>query len=103
MATCDAAWFEDLYRTHHPAVLRYAVRRVGPDDADDVVSEVFATAWRRRTAVGEPPLPWLYRAAAPRTREIARLAPLVLEAARSGLPPAHRPKLTDLLDIMRGR
>lgn len=29
--------------------------------------------------------------------------PLVLEAARSGLPPAHRPKLTDLLDIMRGR
>lgn len=29
--------------------------------------------------------------------------PMVLEAARSGLPPAHRPKLTDLLDMMRGR
>lgn len=29
--------------------------------------------------------------------------PLVLEAARSGLPPAHRPKLTELLDTMRGR
>jgi chemotaxis protein MotA len=29
--------------------------------------------------------------------------PLVLEAARSGLPPAHRPKLTDLLDAMRGK
>ena len=29
--------------------------------------------------------------------------PLVLEAARSGLPPAHRPKLTDLLDLMRGK
>lgn len=29
--------------------------------------------------------------------------PLVLEAARAGLPPAHRPKLTDLLDMMRGR
>jgi chemotaxis protein MotA len=29
--------------------------------------------------------------------------PLVLEAARSGLPPAHRPKLTELLDMMRGR
>ncbi len=29
--------------------------------------------------------------------------PLVLEAARSGLPPAARPKLTDLLDMMRGR
>ncbi len=29
--------------------------------------------------------------------------PLVLEAARSGLPPAYRPKLTELLDMMRGR
>ena len=29
--------------------------------------------------------------------------PMVLEAARSGLAPAHRPKLTDLLDTMRGR
>lgn len=29
--------------------------------------------------------------------------PLVLEAARSGLPPAHRPKLTELLDEMRGK
>jgi chemotaxis protein MotA len=29
--------------------------------------------------------------------------PLVLEAARSGLPPVHRPKLTDLLDMIRGR
>jgi len=29
--------------------------------------------------------------------------PMVLEAARSGLPAAHRPKLTDLLDQMRGR
>lgn len=29
--------------------------------------------------------------------------PMVLEAARSGLPPAHRPALTDLLDTMRGR
>ncbi|WP_027443481.1 flagellar motor stator protein MotA [Erythrobacter cryptus] len=29
--------------------------------------------------------------------------PLVLEAARSGLPPAHRPGLTELLDMMRGR
>lgn len=29
--------------------------------------------------------------------------PLVLEAARSGLPPAHRPKLTELMDMMRGK
>ena len=29
--------------------------------------------------------------------------PLVVESARSGLPPAHRPALTDLLDALRGR
>ncbi len=29
--------------------------------------------------------------------------PLVLEAARSGLPAAHRPKLTELMDMMRGK
>lgn len=29
--------------------------------------------------------------------------PLVLEAARSGLPQGHRPRLTDLLDMMRGK
>ncbi|BDI60100.1 flagellar motor stator protein MotA [Qipengyuania nanhaisediminis] len=29
--------------------------------------------------------------------------PMVLEAARSGLPPAHRPKLTELMDQMRGK
>jgi len=29
--------------------------------------------------------------------------PLVLEAARSGLAPSHRPQLTELLDTMRGR
>lgn len=59
----DTAWFEALYRAHHPAVLRYAARRVGPDEADDVVAEVFATAWRKMDAVGDPPLPWLYRTA----------------------------------------
>jgi len=29
--------------------------------------------------------------------------PLVVESARSGLSPAHRPALTDLLDILRGK
>lgn len=29
--------------------------------------------------------------------------PLVVESARSGLPPAHRPSLTDLLDTLRGK
>jgi RNA polymerase sigma-70 factor, ECF subfamily len=58
-----AAWFEQLFRDHHRDVLAYARRRV-PGDADDVVAEVFAVAWRRRDDVPPEPLPWLYRTAA---------------------------------------
>ncbi|MBI4942797.1 MAG: sigma-70 family RNA polymerase sigma factor [Actinobacteria bacterium] len=58
----DEAWFEDLFRRSHCAVLAFARRRV-PEDADDVVSEVFSVAWRRRDEVPEEPLPWLYRVA----------------------------------------
>jgi RNA polymerase sigma-70 factor (ECF subfamily) len=58
----DEAWFDDLFRTHHRAVLAFARRRV-PEHADDVVGEVFAVAWRRRDEVPAEPLPWLYRTA----------------------------------------
>ena len=45
-------------------VYRYALRRTSsPEDAEDVLVEAFAVAWRRRTAVPEPALPWLYRTA----------------------------------------
>jgi len=58
--------FDALYRTHAPAVLAYARRRLhDPQDAEDVVVEVFTVAWQRRADV--PPnaaLPWLYRTAA---------------------------------------
>jgi RNA polymerase sigma factor (sigma-70 family) len=54
-------WFADLYRTNHGAVLAYARRRV--DDADDVVSEVFTSAWRARGNVPDPALTWLLRTA----------------------------------------
>jgi RNA polymerase sigma-70 factor (ECF subfamily) len=59
----DRQWFEQLFREHHLQVLAYARRRVGAE-ADDVVSDVFATAWQRRDAVPDDPLPWLYRTAA---------------------------------------
>lgn len=54
--------FEALYAAHADAVLRYARRRTGSDvDADDVVAETFAVAWRRSRDVPEGrELPWLY-------------------------------------------
>lgn len=60
----DDAWFEELFRAHATAVLRYLVRRGARDDAEDLAADVLAVAWRRR---GDVPLgaelPWLYRTA----------------------------------------
>lgn len=60
----DDAWFEDLFRTHARAVVRYLARRAPADDAEDLAADVLATAWRRRDDVPEgAELPWLYRTA----------------------------------------
>jgi RNA polymerase sigma factor (sigma-70 family) len=48
-----------LWTEHAPRVLAYASRHVDPESAQDIVSETFLTAWRRRTAVPDDPLPWL--------------------------------------------
>lgn len=59
----DRAWLEDLFDRHSRHLRAFAVRRVGEDAADDVVSEVFATAWRRRDDVPDPALAWLFQTA----------------------------------------
>ncbi|WP_435737391.1 RNA polymerase sigma factor [Cellulosimicrobium sp. PMB13] len=50
-----------LYRDHAGAVYRCARVRLGPQDAEDVVCEVFVVAWRRITEVPEHELGWLLR------------------------------------------
>ena len=53
--------FEAVFEAHHADVLAFARRRVdGRGAADDVVAETFAVAWRRRDALPDPALPWLY-------------------------------------------
>lgn len=51
-----------IFERHSAAVLAYALRRCGPDDAADVVSETFVVAWRRIHDVPAEPgvKPWLY-------------------------------------------
>ncbi len=59
--------FRQLFNSTYSPLLAYARRRcVDQTEADDVVAEVYATAWRRRDdlRVDEPPLPWLYGIAA---------------------------------------
>lgn len=60
----DQDWLESLYRDHYRAVLAYAARRLGPDEADDIAAAVFLTTWQKRDAVPVDVRPWLLRTAA---------------------------------------
>jgi RNA polymerase sigma-70 factor (ECF subfamily) len=51
--------FQALYDRECRRVYAYAASRVGRQQADEVVSEVFLVAWRRLADVPVPPLPWL--------------------------------------------
>lgn len=51
--------FERLYLEHGGVVRRFAARRIGSTEADDVVAEVFLSVWRRLDDVPRDPVPWL--------------------------------------------
>ncbi|HEX4442277.1 MAG TPA: RNA polymerase sigma factor [Galbitalea sp.] len=55
--------FGQLYERHAKTIHRYAARRVGATEADDVMSETFLIAYQRRanfSLESESALPWLY-------------------------------------------
>jgi RNA polymerase sigma-70 factor, ECF subfamily len=86
------ARFEALYRANAGAVRAYARRRTDSATADDVVADVFLTAWRRLADVPSDPLPWLLgiarRILANRRRGEARAAALRDRLATSASPQA---------------
>jgi RNA polymerase sigma-70 factor (ECF subfamily) len=51
--------FEALYAAHRDDVWRY-LRRRAATEPEDLTTEVFLVAWRRRAALPDTPLPWLY-------------------------------------------
>jgi RNA polymerase sigma-70 factor, ECF subfamily len=55
----DHARFERLYQGYAGALVTFARRRTSPNEAEDVVAEVFLAAWRRLEDVPGDPLPWL--------------------------------------------
>ncbi|HET9559031.1 MAG TPA: sigma-70 family RNA polymerase sigma factor, partial [Actinomycetota bacterium] len=61
----DDGAFRQLYDAHMAGVWRYARRRCATaTDADDVVAETFAIAWRKLDRIPDAePLPWLYAVA----------------------------------------
>jgi RNA polymerase sigma factor (sigma-70 family) len=51
----SGAQFEALYTAHYQAIAGYVRRRVAAHEADDVIAQVFAVAWRRFDRVPPPP------------------------------------------------
>lgn len=87
-----SAEFEELYRATAPELFGY-VRRRTTTDAEDLVAEVFATAWRRRADLPAPMLrrAWLYGVA-------RRL--LLAEARRQGREEAAVTELAARPDVV---
>lgn len=74
-ASDDEAWFRELFDASYTPLVAYARRRVlDLGEADDVVSEAFAIAWRRRHERDRSvsALPWLYGIASNVTRNQTR-------------------------------
>ena len=57
------ASFSEIYDRHGPAVLRFLVRRVGPEAAEQLIGDTFRVAFERRETFDQTrddACPWLY-------------------------------------------
>ena len=70
----NEAEFKVMYDRHFDPVARYCLRRLPEHVAQDAVSEVFLTAWRRFESMpfGDERLPWLYGVAKNVVRNVNR-------------------------------
>jgi RNA polymerase sigma factor (sigma-70 family) len=97
LASCDAQprAFAVLVERHHHVLHRYAARRLGAVEADDVVAETFLTAYRRRRDFDPgraDARPWLFGIATNLVRRRARREARMLRAfARTGIDPLASP------------
>ena len=101
--------FGAIFDRHATVLHRYLVRRIGPDDAEGMVGEVFRIAFERRhtfDASRETARPWLYgiatnllarhrRSEGRRLRAVARLA------SQRRAPPDPAVGVDDALDAAR--
>jgi RNA polymerase sigma factor (sigma-70 family) len=102
-ACVDAARFGVIFDRHATRVRRYLVRRLGPDEADGMLGDVFLVAFERRASYDTTrpsAAPWLYGIATNlvarhRRGEFRRLRATARLAAR-------RPEPVDLADTVTG-
>ena len=108
----DRDWFIDLYHDNYRMLLAYARRRVDEQTADEVVSETFLVAWRRRDEVPEGyERAWLFGVArntiltaARSARRLSRLRTKMRGAATPGWadgPPEITDRASALLPALR--
>lgn len=57
--TAGSAEFAEMFARTSKRVYAYARRHADPATAEEVVSDVYLAAWRRRSALPDDPLPWL--------------------------------------------
>lgn len=89
------AAFGTIFDRHATVLHRYLVRRIGPDDADTMVGDVFRIAFERRDSFDltrDTARPWLYGIATNlvakhRRREARRLHAVARLAAQRLAPP----------------
>jgi RNA polymerase sigma factor (sigma-70 family) len=55
--------FRALHRDTYPDLLRFVERRIPTSEAEDIVSTVFLTAWRRFDELPDDTRPWLFAVA----------------------------------------
>jgi len=104
----DGRLFERVFDRHHAVVHRFLRARVGLEVADDLASEVFTTAFRRRAAYdGSWPdaRPWLFGIAVNLLRAYRQSEERRLRAyARAGAEPASNPgELDGQVEAFDGR
>lgn len=52
--------FVRLYGAHADRIMAYCLRHLSPSTANDALSDIFLTAWRRLDEVPDDAAPWLY-------------------------------------------
>lgn len=93
-STTDTRRFELIAEQVYEPLQRYLFRRAHRQDAEDALSEVLLTVWRRlNDAPADNPLPWCYgiaRRTLANQRRGSRRALRLLERLESE-PPGHHP------------
>lgn len=88
----DPRPFAAIFERHFDAIFRYLARRIGPDDASDLASEVFSEALRTRDrfdCTASSAAPWLFGIASNLLRQHARSRRRLFSAlARTSAEPS---------------